>query len=60
MRFWTYYINIMFKGYGFSIGKLIAFLVLLNQDIKVNIKPHSRSVGRDNFDTHFSLNYLVC
>ncbi|WP_051555089.1 helix-turn-helix domain-containing protein [Legionella fairfieldensis] len=45
---------------GFSIDKLITFLILLNQDIEVNIKPHSRSVGRDNFDTHFSLNYLAC
>jgi len=44
---------------GFSIDKLITFLILLNQDIEVNIKPHSRSVGHDNFDTHFSLNYLA-
>lgn len=45
---------------GFSIDKLITFLILLNQDIEVNIKPHSRSVDHNNFDTHFSLNYLAC
>jgi|688.fasta_scaffold604840_2 predicted XRE-type DNA-binding protein len=45
---------------GFSIDKLITFLILLNQDIEVNIKPHSRSAGRDNFDNHFSLNYVAC
>ena len=33
---------------------------LLNQDIEVNIKPHSRNIGRDNFDNHFSLNYIAC
>ncbi len=45
---------------GFSIDKLITFLILLNQDIEVNIKPHSRNIGRDNFDNHFSLNYIEC
>ena len=44
---------------GFSIDKLITFLILLNQDIEVNIKPHSRKVDHDNLDTHFSLNYLA-
>lgn len=44
---------------GFSIDKLITFLILLNQDIEVNIKPHARGVGRDNFDNHFSLNYVA-
>lgn len=32
---------------GFSINKLITFLILLNQDIEVNIKPHSAR-GRNN------------
>lgn len=45
---------------GFSIDKLITFLILLNQDIEVNIKPHSRNVGRDSFDNHFSLNHIAC
>ncbi|MBA2656290.1 MAG: XRE family transcriptional regulator [Tatlockia sp.] len=42
---------------GFSIDKLISFLILLNQDIEVNIKPHSKNIGPNNFDNHFSLNY---
>jgi len=45
---------------GFSIDKLIVFLILLNQDIEVNIKPHSIKVDNDNFNNHFSLNYLSC
>lgn len=45
---------------GFSIDKLITILILLNQDIEVNIKPHSKSVDHDNFNNHFSLNYMAC
>lgn len=41
---------------GFSIDKLITFLILLNQDIDVSIKPHSKSSDHDSFDTHFSSN----
>lgn len=44
---------------GFSIDKLMVFLILLNQDIEVNVKPHPISLGRDSFNSHFSLNYLV-
>jgi predicted XRE-type DNA-binding protein len=44
---------------GFSIDKLIVFLILLNQDIEVNVKPHQVSLNGDNFNNHFSLNYLV-
>ena len=45
---------------GFSIDKLIVFLILLNQDIEVNVKPHSTNFKNDNFNSHFSLNYLAC
>jgi len=45
---------------GFSIDKLIVFLILLNQDIEVTIKPHHASVNSDDFNQHFSLNYVAC
>jgi predicted XRE-type DNA-binding protein len=45
---------------GFSIDKLIVFLILLNQDIEVNVKPHPASLNSDNLNSHFSLNYLAC
>jgi len=45
---------------GFSIDKLIVFLILLNQDIEVNVKPHPANLKNDNFNNHFSLNYLAC
>jgi predicted XRE-type DNA-binding protein len=45
---------------GFSIDKLIVFLILLNQDIEVNVKPHSKNLNSDNLNSHFSLNYLAC
>ena len=45
---------------GFSIDKLMVFLILLNQDIEVNVKPHPASMNSDNFNNHFSLNYLAC
>lgn len=45
---------------GFSIDKLMVFLILLNQDIEVNVKPHLASMNSDNFNNHFSLNYLAC
>ena len=41
---------------GFSIDKLIMFLISLNQDIEVNVKPHLNNVN-NNFDDHFSLHY---
>lgn len=44
---------------GFSIDKLIIFLILLNQDIEVNVKPHPAGLNNNNFNSHFSLNYLV-
>ena len=44
---------------GFSIDKLMVFLILLNQDIEVNVKPHPAGQNRDDFNNHFSLNYLV-
>ena len=44
---------------GFSIDKLMVFLILLNQDIEVNVKPHPASLNSDNFNGHFSLNYLA-
>ncbi|MBA2648986.1 MAG: XRE family transcriptional regulator [Legionella sp.] len=43
---------------GFSIDKLMVFLILLNQDIEVNVKPHPAGLN-NNFHSHFSLNYLV-
>jgi len=45
---------------GFSIDKLMMFLILLNQDIEVNVKPHNTSLHKDDFNNHFSLNYLTC
>jgi predicted XRE-type DNA-binding protein len=45
---------------GFSIDKLMVFLILLNQDIEVTVKPHPISLKADNFNNHFSLNYLAC
>ena len=45
---------------GFSIDKLMVFLILLNQDIEVNVKPHPASMSSDSFNSHFSLNYLGC
>ena len=45
---------------GFSIDKLMIFLILLNQDIEVNVKPHPTSTNSDSFNSHFSLNYLGC
>lgn len=42
---------------GFSIDKLIVFLILLNQDIEVNVKPH-KNKHTNNFDSHFSLHYI--
>jgi predicted XRE-type DNA-binding protein len=42
---------------GFSLDKLMTFLILLNQDIEVNIKPHSSNMSYDNLSGHFSLNY---
>ncbi|NCT56120.1 MAG: XRE family transcriptional regulator [Legionella sp.] len=44
---------------GFSIDKLMVFLILLNQDIEVNVKPHLTNFNNDNFSNHFSLNYLT-
>jgi predicted XRE-type DNA-binding protein len=43
---------------GFSIDKLIMFLISLNQDIEVNIKPHLNKRNK-NFDAHFSLHYTT-
>lgn len=43
---------------GFSIDKLMVFLILLNQDIEVTVKPHSASLNGDSFNKHFSLHYL--
>ena len=40
---------------GFSVERLLRFLILLNQDMEINVKPHS-----GNFNNHFSLNDLVC
>ena len=45
---------------GFSIDKLMVFLILLNQDIEVNVKPHPAISNNENFNDHFSLNYLAC
>lgn len=45
---------------GFSIDKLMIFLILLNQDIEVNVKPHNQGFNHDSFDNHFSLNYVNC
>lgn len=45
---------------GFSIDKLMVFLIKLNQDIEVNVKPHHASSNSDNYNNHFSLNYLTC
>ena len=42
---------------GFSIDKLIVFLISLNQDIEVNVKPH-KNKRINNFDSHFSLHYI--
>ena len=42
---------------GFSIDKLMVFLILLNQDIEVNVKPHPTRFKKDDFNSHFSLNY---
>lgn len=42
---------------GFSLDKLMTFLISLNQDIEVNIKPHSANLGYDNLNAHFSVNY---
>ncbi len=44
---------------GFSIDKLMVFLILLNQDIEVNVKPHPTRLKTDDFNSHFSLNYLA-
>lgn len=43
---------------GFSIDRLISFLISLNKDIEVNIKPHTKHREHDGFDHHFSLNYM--
>lgn len=43
---------------GFSIDKLIVFLISLNQDIEVNVKPH-KNKRINNFDSHFSLHYIA-
>lgn len=43
---------------GFSIDKLMIFLISLNQDIEVNIKPHLNK-RTNNLDAHFSLHYLA-
>ena len=44
---------------GFSIDKLMMFLILLNQDIEVNVKPHPTCLKPEDFNSHFSLNYLA-
>ncbi len=43
---------------GFSIDKLMIFLISLNQDIEVTIKPHLNK-RTHNLDAHFSLHYLA-
>ena len=43
---------------GFSIDKLIMFLISLNQDIEVNVKPHLNK-RKNSFDAHFSLHYIA-
>lgn len=43
---------------GFSIDKLMIFLISLNQDIEVNIKPHLNK-RKNDFDAHFSLHYMT-
>lgn len=45
---------------GFSIDKLMLFLILLNQDIEVNIKPHPTSANSHDISDHFSLNHMTC
>lgn len=42
---------------GFSIDKLITFLISLNQDIEITVKPH---INNSKSTQHFSLNYQVC
>lgn len=42
---------------GFSIDRLIRFLILLNQDIEINVKPHIQSTKNDS--KHYSLNYCA-
>ena len=44
---------------GFSIDKLMVFLILLNQDIEVNVKAHPTCLKPEDLNSHFSLNYLV-
>ena len=43
---------------GFSIDRLIRFLILLNQDIEINVKPHTQSINKDD-SKHYSLNYCA-
>ena len=43
---------------GFSIDKLIIFLISLNQDVEINIKPHLSHHDND-LGSHFSLNYYL-
>ncbi|ARM34986.1 XRE family transcriptional regulator [Legionella longbeachae] len=43
---------------GFSIDRLIRFLILLNQDIEINVKPHTQSINKDS-TKHYSLNYCA-
>ncbi|MBA2652969.1 MAG: XRE family transcriptional regulator [Tatlockia sp.] len=38
---------------GFSIDRLIRFLILLNQDIEINVRPHSTTINRDNNCKHY-------
>jgi predicted XRE-type DNA-binding protein len=42
---------------GFSIERLIRFLILLNQDIEINVRPHCATVSKENNRKHYSLNY---
>jgi predicted XRE-type DNA-binding protein len=43
--------------FGFSLDKLMMFLIKLNQDIEVNIKPHI-SDNASPKTQYFSLNYV--
>lgn len=43
---------------GFSIDKLMIFLISLNQYIDVNIKPHLNK-RTNNLDAHLSSHYLA-
>jgi predicted XRE-type DNA-binding protein len=44
---------------GFSLERLLRFLVILNQDINIIIKPHVARIAKNSFPKHIYVEYIT-